>query len=114
MSLSRQDNDIPALELLTRLTRVWTDQRKKPADRSYDQTPSPSFYPAMSSMASLLTRPSTLGAIGVAGSGAFYFGLKYRTLTVPEVQRNSGSGSSQPGGKGQSYEVKSGREGGGV
>ena len=71
----------------------------------------------MSSIANLLTRPSTLGAIAVAGSGAFYVGLKYRTVMGTDAQR--GSGSAPGGSQGslkqeQSYEVKPGREGGGV
>lgn len=60
----------------------------------------------------MVTRPSTLAAIAVAGSGAFYLGLKYRTLTVPREQNVPRS--SQEGSKEQSFEVKSGREGGGV
>jgi hypothetical protein len=66
----------------------------------------------MSGTASLLTRPLSLGAIAVAGSGAFYVGLKYRPLTAPEAQR--GPGSNQGGSKDKNFEVKSGREGGGV
>lgn len=64
----------------------------------------------MSTPTSLLLRPSTLGALAVAGSGAFYVGLKYRTLTLqpqPGTQRDDT-------GKSKSYEVKPGREGGGV
>ncbi len=68
----------------------------------------------MSHITHLFTRPSTLGAIAVAGSGAFYVGLKYKTVMGAEAQR--GSGPSQNSGEGQdrSYEVKAGREGGGV
>ena len=79
----------------------------------------------MSTLTSLLTRPSTLGALAVAGSGAFYVGLKYRTLTGPDGSPQAGIGnrSAEAGeGKGirkarvegKSYEVKPGREGGGV
>ncbi len=79
----------------------------------------------MSTLTSLLTRPSTLGALAVAGSGAFYVGLKYRTLTGPsgstqaELGRGSaeadeGKGMGMGKGEGKSYEVKPGREGGGV
>ena len=75
----------------------------------------------MSTLTSLLTRPSTLGALAVAGSGAFYVGLKYRTLTGPNgsPQAELGHGSAEMGagkakGEGKSYEVKPGREGGGV
>ena len=66
----------------------------------------------MSSLANLLTKPSTLGAIAVAGSGAFYVGLKYRTVMGSDSSRQSGSQTSA--GQEQSYEVKPGREGGGV
>lgn len=65
----------------------------------------------MSSLSSLFTRPSTIGAIAVAGSGAFYVGLKYRTFTAPEGQGIRGPNRD---GRGQNFEVKSGREGGGV
>ena len=71
----------------------------------------------MSSLTSLLTRPSTLGALAVAGSGAFYVGLKYRTLTGPEAGLGHGSAKADGAkaeGQGKSYEVKPGREGGGV
>ena len=71
----------------------------------------------MSHIASLLTRPSTLGAVAVAGSGAFYVGLKYRTVTGPSGQQVSGSrqnGTQSFTTQEQSYEVKPGREGGGV
>lgn len=68
----------------------------------------------MSHIANLLTRPSTLGAIAVAGSGAFYVGLKYKTITGSDVQRRSGSSQSSGEGQDKSYEVKAGREGGGV
>lgn len=66
----------------------------------------------MSHITNLLTRSSTLGAIAVAGSGAFYVGLKYKTVMGTEAQR--GSGSNQGNGQGTSYAVKAGREGGGV
>lgn len=77
------------------------------------------LHKAMSSIASILTRPSTLGAIAVAGTGAFYVGLKYRTLmgVGSEAQRgaaDSQSGSEGPVNKEKSYAVKPGREGGGV
>ena len=71
----------------------------------------------MSSIANLLTRPSTLGAIAVAGSGAIYVGLKYRTLMGPDQQQGSKLGPRDErgsAGQEQSYEVKPGREGGGV
>ncbi|KAL2056469.1 hypothetical protein ABVK25_003493 [Lepraria finkii] len=71
----------------------------------------------MSSKPSLLTRPTTLCMIAVAGSGAFYVGMKYRTLMGPEVQRGSGelqSGREGSVNKKKNYEVKPGREGGGV
>lgn len=71
----------------------------------------------MSSITSLLTRPTTLGMIAVTGSGAFYVGMKYRTLIGPEVQRGTGesqSSSEEPVNKEKNYEVKPGREGGGV
>lgn len=70
----------------------------------------------MSTLTSLLTRPSTLGAIAVAGSGAFYVGLKYRTLTgqpQPDASPTPKPGQADEG-KSKSYEVKPGREGGGV
>lgn len=71
----------------------------------------------MSHITSLLTRPSTLGAIAVAGSGAFYVGLKYRTVMGPGAEQGFGLGHSGSGGTvdtGKNYEVKPGREGGGV
>ncbi len=76
----------------------------------------------MSSITSLLTRPSALGAIAVAGSGAFYVGMKYRTLMGPtQAELRHGSAEADEGkdigkakGEGKSYEVRPGREGGGV
>lgn len=71
----------------------------------------------MSQFTSLLTRPSTLGVIAVAGSGFFYLGLKSKTMMAQQAQRGSGHNQSGPGGpasKERSYEVKAGREGGGV
>ncbi len=68
----------------------------------------------MSHITHLLTRPSTLGAIAVAGSGAFYVGLKYKTVMGAEARRGSGSGQGGGEGGDRSYEVKAGREGGGV
>ena len=73
----------------------------------------------MSNLTSLLTRPTTLGAIAIAGSGAFYVGLKYRTLMGPNTRGGTGTGSqeapmSSSGENNKSYEVKPGREGGGV
>ena len=69
----------------------------------------------MSHIANILTRPSTLGAISVAGSGAFYLGLKYRTFKgPPEVQKNSKSRVEDEKRQEYNYEVKPGREGGGV
>ena len=55
--------------------------------------------------------------IAVAGSGAFYVGMKYRTLMGPEVPQGAGesqSGSEVAANKEKNYEVKPGREGGGV
>lgn len=70
----------------------------------------------MSHISPLILRPSTLGAIAVAGSAAFYISLKYKTILGAPVQRTSVSGSSQGSAEAQarSYEVKAGREGGGV
>ena len=71
----------------------------------------------MSGITNILARPSTLGAIAVAGSGAFYVGLKYRTLMSSEVTQSSKStrsGGQLSTSQEQSYEVKPGREGGGV
>ncbi|KAL6719309.1 hypothetical protein ACLMJK_003548 [Lecanora helva] len=61
----------------------------------------------MSSFTNLLTRPSTMGAIGVVGTGSFWIGLKYRTLTRKDTQE-------KPTSQEQNYEVKPGRSGGGV
>ena len=55
--------------------------------------------------------------IAVAGSGAFYVGLKYRTVMASEAQRGateSQSGSERPVNREKNYGVKPGREGGGV
>ena len=71
----------------------------------------------MSHMTSLLTRPSTLGLVAVAGSGAFYFGLKSKTIMAQQAQRDGGenrSGAAAGVNEGKNYEVRSGREGGGV
>ena len=71
----------------------------------------------MSHFTSVLTRPSTLGVIAVAGSGAFYLGLKSKTVMAQQAQRESGqnrSGAGEPANTERSYEVKAGREGGGV
>ena len=71
----------------------------------------------MSHIISLLSRPSTLGLVAVAGSGAFYFGLKSRTAMAQQARRESGGYESRAGGPAgmeKNYEVKAGREGGGV
>ncbi|KAK0512372.1 hypothetical protein JMJ35_005500 [Cladonia borealis] len=68
----------------------------------------------MSTLTSLLTRPSALGFLAVAGSGAFYVGLKYRTLTGPEGKEMGRNIGKTKGEGPKSYEVKPGREGGGV
>ena len=71
----------------------------------------------MSHITAILTRPSTLGLIAVAGSGAFYLGLKSKTIMAQQAQRDIGqnqSGTGAPANKEKSYEVKAGREGGGV
>lgn len=71
----------------------------------------------MSHIASLLSRPSTIGVIAVAGSGAFYLGLKSKTIMAQQAQRDKGENQSRPGGPAneeKNYEVKAGREGGGV
>lgn len=71
----------------------------------------------MSHFTSVLTRPSTLGLIAVAGSGAFYLNLKSKTVMAQQAQRESGqnrSGAGGPANTERTYEVKAGREGGGV
>ena len=71
----------------------------------------------MSHLTSLLTRPTTLGLIAVAGSGAFYLGLKSKTLTAQQARREGGENRGGAGGSGSketNYAVKAGREGGGV
>ena len=71
----------------------------------------------MSHLTSLLTRPTTLGLIAVAGSGAFYLGLKSKTLTAQQARREGGQNQGEAGESGSketNYAVKAGREGGGV
>ena len=69
----------------------------------------------MSQITNLLTRPSTLGAVAVVGSGAFYVGLKYRTVMgLRDSKGGSGDGQGGQDGQRENYEVKPGREGGGV
>lgn len=68
----------------------------------------------MSHVTSLLTRPATLGAIAAAGSGALYLGLKYRIVMGSEMQQGSSMKQDSTQGQEKSYEVKPGREGGGV
>lgn len=68
----------------------------------------------MSHITNLLTKPSTLGAIAVAGSGAFYVGLKYRAVMGIDAQRGSGFTPSEGDRQDKGYAVKAGREGGGV
>ena len=71
----------------------------------------------MSHIASALTRPSTLGIIAVAGSGAFYLGLKSKTITARQAHNDSEGKQNRVGeaaNKEINYGVKSGREGGGV
>ena len=71
----------------------------------------------MSHITSLLARPTTLGVIAVAGSGAFYLGLKSKTLTAQQARREGGEFQGGAGGSGNkeiNYAVKAGREGGGV
>ena len=50
----------------------------------------------MSHILSLLSRPSTLGFLAVAGSGAFYVGMKGKTM-VAKQQQQQGQGQSQSG-----------------
>lgn len=71
----------------------------------------------MSHITSLLTRPSTLGFVAVASSGAFYIGLKSKTITAQQAQRAKGESQSVAEGSANremNYGVKPGREGGGV
>lgn len=71
----------------------------------------------MSHITSLLSRPSTLGVVAVAGSGAFYLGLKSKTIMAQQAQRDRGERKTRAGGpadEGKDYGVKAGREGGGV
>lgn len=68
----------------------------------------------MSHITNLFTRSSTLGAIAVAGSGAFYVGLKYKTVMGVETPIASDSNLGSGEGQDKSYEVRAGREGGGV
>ena len=74
----------------------------------------------MSHLTSLLSKPSTLGLIAVGGSGAFYLGLKSKTIMAQQAQRDSGGENAASGADGQAdegrknFEVKAGREGGGV
>lgn len=71
----------------------------------------------MSHFTSVLTRPSTIGLVAVAGGGAFYLGLKSKTIMAQQAQRDSGKSESGVAGSEnneKNYEVKAGREGGGV
>ena len=82
----------------------------------------------MSHIAALLTRPSTLGIIAVAGSGAFYVGLKGRTMVAKQqaqdisidsvpVGSQDGATSSQKSSQSPdaNYHVRAGeRSGGGI
>lgn len=71
----------------------------------------------MSHITSLLSRPSTLGLVAVAGSGAFYFGLKSKTILAQQARRESGKNQNVaegPANHEKNYGVKAGREGGGV
>ena len=82
----------------------------------------------MSHIASLLTRPSTLGILAVAGSGAFYVGLKGRTMVAKQQARSESDEGAAAGGKdramaskgnsestNKSYHVRAGeRSGGGI
>lgn len=66
----------------------------------------------MAHLTTLLTRPSALGTIAVLGSGAFYVGMKYKTLIAKQAWRLSEDGEG--GDRQMNYEVKTGRSGGGV
>ncbi len=77
----------------------------------------------MSHITSLLARPSTLGFIAVAGSGAFYIGMKSKTIAAKQQTPDTGSNASAPSGEqdekggseNKSYHVRAGeRSGGGV
>ena len=75
----------------------------------------------MSHVTSLLARPSTLGFLAVAGSGALYVGMKGRTMAAKQqAQTKSTEGAQKDGsGKGadrdKNYHVRAGeRSGGGV
>ena len=82
----------------------------------------------MSHITSLLSRPSTLGFIAVAGSGAFYIGMKSRTMAAKQQQQSqqdqqalytrASQDQHQEGldpHEGKSYHVRAGeRSGGGV
>ena len=74
----------------------------------------------MSHLSTLLSRPSTLGLVAFAGSGAFYLGLKSKTIMAQqqargrENEKQNRAGASTTGSSEKSYEVRAGREGGGV
>ena len=60
---------------------------------------------------------SHVGLVAVAGSGAFYLGLKSKTIMAQQAQRDGGVHQSRAAGsvkEEKNYEVKAGREGGGV
>ena len=82
----------------------------------------------MSHISSLLSRPSTLGVIAVAGSGAFYLGLKGRTIVAKQQARSESIEGAAAGGQDgakstigdsgstdKNYHVRAGeRSGGGI
>ena len=71
----------------------------------------------MSSITTFLSRPSSLGLLAICSSGAFYVGLKSKTLLAKRAQKRSGDISEGENGadeKDKNYEVSTARSGGGV
>ena len=71
----------------------------------------------MSSIITYLSRPTTLSILAICGTGAFYIGLKSKTVMAKQAQK--GSDSTQSGSeavevKDVNYQVSTGRSGGGV
>ena len=82
----------------------------------------------MSRITTLLTRPSTLGVLAIAGSGAFFAGMKGRTVVAKQKAQagfSEGAAGASEGAEGairggsagsenKNYEVNTHRSGGGV
>lgn len=69
----------------------------------------------MSSITTILTRPSTLSILAVCGTGAFFLALKSKTAIAKQARKGSNGGEVDSDViKNKDYQVSTGRSGGGL